>query len=127
MTVEDVKSYGRYFSRLGFKDKLLEVARIAGEQILLPVLRLWYVFCAGTTPVVKKAYIIGALGYFILPLDILPDALGLLGFTDDLAVVLMITKWIDELLTPEIEEKAQAAYHRLTSFPTPKPKSPAVK
>ena len=53
-------------------------------------------------------------GYFILPVDLIPDALGLLGFSDDLGVVLMITKWVSELITPEIEEQAQATYRKLT-------------
>lgn len=114
LSLEDIKSYGKYFSGLKFQDKLREVARIAGEQLLLPVLRLWFVFRSDRTPAVRKAYIIGALGYFIMPLDLIPDALGLLGFSDDLAVVMLITKWVDELLTPEIEAQAQEAYRKLT-------------
>ena len=114
MSVEDIKRYGKHFSELGLKEKVQEVARLAGEQILLPVLRLWYVFRADSTPAVRKAYIAGALGYFILPVDLIPDALGLLGFSDDLGVVLMITKWVSELITPEIEAQAQATYRKLT-------------
>ena len=81
-------------------------------SVLLPVLRLWYVFRADSTPAVREAYMAGALGYFILPVDLIPDALGLFGFSDDLGVVLMITKWVSELITPEIE--AQAHYRKLT-------------
>ena len=114
MSVEDVKKYGKHFSELGLQEKIREVARLAGEQILLPVLRLWYVFRADSTPAVRKAYIAGALGYFILPVDLIPDALGFLGFSDDLGVVLMITKWVSELITPEIEAQAQATYRKLT-------------
>lgn len=113
LTLDQIKRYGKYFSELKLQDKIREVASIAGEQILLPVLRLWYVFRADTTPAVKKAYILGALGYFILPLDVIPDALGLLGFSDDLAVVMMITKWTDELLTPRLELMARETYHKL--------------
>ena len=114
MSLEDVKRYGKHFSELGLQEKIREVARLAGEQILLPVLRLWYVFRADSTPAVRKAYITGALGYFILPIDLIPDALGLFGFSDDLGVVMMITKWVSELITPEIEAQAQATYRKLT-------------
>lgn len=122
LSLEDIKRYGKYFSSLKFQDKLKEVARIAGEQLLLPVLRLWYVFRSDRTPAIRKAYIIGALGYFIMPLDLIPDALGLLGFSDDLGVVLLITKWVDELLTPEIEAQAQEAYRKLTPCLRRRPK-----
>ena len=54
-----------------------------------------------------KLKILGALGYFILPLDLIPDAILGLGFTDDfLALVWAIFK-MRKYITPEIKEKAR--------------------
>lgn len=51
---------------------------------------------------------IGALGYFILPIDLIPDAIPLLGFTDDAAVLIFIIKQlscIDEEVKKQAKEK----------------------
>ncbi len=46
----------------------------------------WYCASDPATPVRVKAILIGALAYFILPADIIPDIIPGLGFTDDAAV-----------------------------------------
>lgn len=114
LSLADIRQYGKYFSELRLRDKIREVARLAGDQLLLPVLRLWFVLRDPGTPHLRKACIVGALGYFILPIDLIPDALGLLGLTDDLAVIMMVSKQVDDLLTPAIEQQALAACRRLT-------------
>ena len=54
-----------------------------------------------------KAIIIGALGYMISPLDVVPDAIPIVGLTDDLAVLLYVLKkvWVD--IDPSIKERAR--------------------
>lgn len=37
------------------------------------------------TPTKMKALIIGAIGYILLPLDLIPDVMPAVGYTDDLA------------------------------------------
>lgn len=53
------------------------------------------------------------IGYFILPLDLVPDALPLIGYTDDVAAVIWGLKSVWENITPEIKEKAR---QRLTRW-----------
>ena len=54
-----------------------------------------------------KAYIIGALGYFILPIDLIPDGiLPVIGFTDDIAVMTLVISMIKDSITPEIKARA---------------------
>ena len=55
-----------------------------------------------------RAYIVGALGYFILPIDLVPDLIAGLGYTDDLAVIAILMKHLKDNLTPEIELRADA-------------------
>jgi len=42
-----------------------------------------------TTPLSARATLLGALAYFIMPIDVIPDFIALLGFTDDAAVLAM--------------------------------------
>jgi uncharacterized membrane protein YkvA (DUF1232 family) len=60
-----------------------------------------------------KAKIFGALGYFILPIDLIPDAIPVAGYTDDLAALVWALKTIWNNITPDIQEQA---YERLTSW-----------
>lgn len=46
----------------------------------------WYCATDPATPVRVKAILIGALAYFIVPADVIPDVIAGLGFTDDAAV-----------------------------------------
>ena len=61
-----------------------------------------------------KAYIIGALGYFILPIDLIPESiLSVIGFTDDIAVMGFVLKLLKESITPEINTKVNAKIQEL--------------
>ena len=46
------------------------------------------------------------MGYFILPLDLLPDLIPVLGFTDDLAAILACIRSVKANITPAIRQKA---------------------
>ena len=63
------------------------------------------------TPVWAKTMIIGALGYFILPVDIIPDIIPIAGYTDDLtalvAAIVSVTFYIDE----DVKQKSKAKLH----------------
>ena len=54
-----------------------------------------------------KLKVLGALGYFILPLDFIPDFILGLGFTDDLAALAWALFTLRKYITPEIERKAR--------------------
>ena len=53
-----------------------------------------------------KAIIIGALGYLISPLDIIPDAIPIAGLGDDLTVLIYVLKkiWVD--VSEDVKKKA---------------------
>lgn len=55
----------------------------------------------------QVSVIVGALGYFILPLDLIPDLVPLLGFSDDLAALVACVKALVSSITPKIKEKAK--------------------
>lgn len=56
-----------------------------------------------------KATLVGALAYFILPIDVIPDALPLIGFTDDAAVLALALKTVGDAIKPAHRDKARDA------------------
>lgn len=60
------------------------------------------------TPASAKAVLLGALGYFVVPLDIVPDLLGAFGYGDDIAVILAAIKAVESSITEAHREKARA-------------------
>lgn len=79
------KDYSSSYSESDLWSKLSKFAKTAGKTLVLNVLILYYAL--PDAPPVDKVIIIGALGYFICPIDAIPDALGPLGYTDDAGVV----------------------------------------
>ncbi len=64
------------------------------------------------TPRHVQAALLGALAYFILPFDFIPDMLPMLGFTDDAAVLATAIRMVAAHITPEHREAARAALKR---------------
>jgi uncharacterized membrane protein YkvA (DUF1232 family) len=72
-------------------------------------------YCAfdHATPIPVKASLVGALAYFVLPFDALPDVFPLLGFTDDAAVLLTALRMVGAHMRPEHRDAARAALARM--------------
>ena len=82
------------------------------------MLTLYYLLQDEQVPVQQKAYIIGALGYFILPFDIIPEAIfSVVGFTDDIAVMTFVLKMVKNNVTPEVKRKVDQKIIELFSDP----------
>ena len=67
------------------------------------------------TPLKVKAVLIGALAYFVLPTDVIPDVLPVIGYTDDAAVLAAAIKLVASHITPEHREAAQRMLARMRS------------
>jgi uncharacterized membrane protein YkvA (DUF1232 family) len=65
------------------------------------------------TPLHVRATLWGALAYFILPFDVIPDYLPLIGFTDDAAVLATAIKMIASHMQPDHREAARRALKKL--------------
>src|SRR6516164_2174614 len=72
-------------------------------------------YCAfdRATPLQVKATLIGALAYFVLPFDFIPDVLPLVGFSDDAAVLITAIKTVAGHMRPEHRTAARAALAQL--------------
>ena len=60
-----------------------------------------------------RAALVGALAYFVMPFDFMPDVLPLLGFTDDAAVLLTALRMVAGHLRPEHRDAARGALERI--------------
>ena len=107
--VHEVQKCGTYYSDNRFWKKVERVAKKVGATVLLPVFTLYYMLQDDKVSLQHKAYIVGALGYFILPIDLIPDGiLPVIGFTDDIAVMTLVLKLVKDSITPEIKARANA-------------------
>lgn len=106
-TPKDIEKYEGHYDEAKLGNKLARVARKAGSKLVYAVLLLYYVLKSPQVSRSDKGKIYGALGYFILPLDILPDFIPLAGYTDDLSAVIWALHIVWKNITPEV--KAQAA------------------
>jgi uncharacterized membrane protein YkvA (DUF1232 family) len=101
------------FSIDGFWSVVRKVARHGGRKLLASALTLFYCLNDAETPAWAKSVIVGALGYLILPLDLIPDAIPGVGFTDDLGVLLGAMVAVVRHIKLEHREKAGALTGRI--------------
>ena len=109
MTINNIHldDYAQYFNDSKLWKKLRKVAKKAGRKAVYYVLVLYYVSRDPAVPTSLKLKVLGALGYFILPLDFIPDVILGLGFTDDLAALAWALFTMKKYITPEIKQKAR--------------------
>ena len=75
------------YSETGFWDKAKKHARSAGEEVMEPALKMYYAALDADTPAWARAAILSALGYFIFPVDAIPDMAPVVGYADDMGVL----------------------------------------
>ena len=80
----------RNLDKTGFLNKLARFAGRLGEPIVRQLYALYYLWDSPHTPRRAKMIIVGALVYFLSPIDSIPDLLGPLGFSDDIAVITLV-------------------------------------
>ena len=102
----DFMKYKDKFSNNGFIDKISRVAKRAGAKLVYVALILYYTLQSDKVSVKDKAVIIGALGYLISPLDVLPDAFPIVGLTDDLTVLMYVLHKVWGDVSDDIKQKA---------------------
>ena len=105
MELPDFMSYANKFSNSEFVEKIARIAKRAGAKLVYVALILYYTLQSDKVSTTDKAIIIGALGYMISPLDVLPDAIPIVGLTDDLAVLLYVLKKVWGNVEPDIKDK----------------------
>lgn len=95
----------------GFWAKL----RRHGKRVpfLADALAAYYCAVDPRTPLQVKAVLMGALAYFVMPADMVPDIVAWLGFTDDATVLYAALRTISPHITDEHRERARTAIDRI--------------
>lgn len=104
--VIEINATERY-SDADFWRKLSRFARKAGREVVEKALWLYYAMQRPETPAWAKRTIVGALVYFLLPFDLVADLAPLVGFTDDLSVLLVAVSTVAAYITPTVKEQAR--------------------
>ncbi len=107
MELPDFMSYANKFSQSEFVEKISRIAKRAGSKLVYAALILYYTLQSDSVSKTDKAIIIGALGYMISPLDVIPDAIPIAGLTDDFAVLIYVLKKVWTDVDPSIIEQAK--------------------
>ena len=85
--MNSMDGYSHLFSEDSFWTKLSRVALKAGRELVERALVLYYCMKDSDTPTWARGVILGALGYFVLPVDAIPDVVPFTGLTDDFGVL----------------------------------------
>lgn len=95
------------------KEFWIKLKRVAAKLPFVEDLLAAY-YCAfdRQTPRHVQAALLGALAYFILPFDFVPDVLPMLGFTDDAAVLATAIRMVASHISPDHRAAARAALQR---------------
>lgn len=108
---QDIQKYGKYYDEGKLTDKLAKAAKKAGIKVIYLALLLYYVLRSPDVSKNDKGKIWGALGYFILPVDLLPDFIPIVGYSDDLAALLWAFYAVSKNITPAIKAQAESKLH----------------
>ena len=97
---QNIESYQTNYSESGLWKKVKSVAKKAGIKTIYMVSLLHYVLKSPDVPLEDKAKIYGALGYFILPIDLIPDFIPAVGYSDDVAALAFALHAVWKNVTP---------------------------
>lgn len=113
MELPDFMQYSNRFSKTAFVEKISRIAKRAGAKLVYAALILYYTLQSDSVSVKDKAIIIGALGYLISPLDVVPDAIPIVGLGDDLGVLVYVLQKVWGNVSEDVKTKAR---ERLTKW-----------
>lgn len=107
MTEYEQNQYRKEFSEEDFWKKISKYAKQAGREVVEKSLCIYYVTRKPETPQWAKATAYGALGYFIAPIDAIPDLTPFIGYSDDLGVLAMAIATLAYYMDDEVKKKAK--------------------
>ena len=104
----DFEKYEDKYSESGLWDKIRKNIAKIGVKVIYQALLLYYVAQSPNCPAKIKAGIIGALGYLISPIDLIPDIMPGIGYADDAAAIATAVALAQIYITDEIKAQAKA-------------------
>lgn len=105
--MNEIEKFEDQYSEQGFWDKLARYAKIAGKEVVEKALLLYYALQEEDAPAWAKATIVASLGYFISPLDAIVDLTPVVGYADDLGVLVLAIAAVSTYINDDVRNKTQ--------------------
>jgi len=102
------EQYAKYYSEDSLWEKIKKFSKAAGVKVIYAVLLLYYAMKDSGVSLKTKLFIAASLGYFIMPADAIIDFTPLIGYSDDLGVLLFALKHVSSAITRAVKEKARS-------------------
>ncbi|GAA0101516.1 hypothetical protein UT300012_22310 [Paraclostridium bifermentans] len=104
--LEDGK-YSEYYEESAFKNKMRDFGSRLSSKALYPAVLLFNLLQDKNTPFEVRGTIIAGLGYFICPIDLIPDIVPVLGMTDDIGALTLAVQLVKQHITDDLEYKTK--------------------
>ncbi|MER2107976.1 MAG: YkvA family protein [Solibacillus sp.] len=104
----------KHYSDKKFLTKIQRVGGKLGKEAMQAAATLFVALKSPDMPKSSKMIVLGALGYFILPVDVITDFLPLVGLTDDVAVIMLALGKVYLSITDEMKEEAATLTEKWT-------------
>lgn len=103
---ESMSKYGKDYGDNKFWNVVKKYGGKIGQDVLGKAFRLYYVLKSKDVPFSVKGIIVGALGYLIMPIDLIPDIVPILGWTDDAAAIALALAQVNSYIDVDVEHQA---------------------
>lgn len=100
------------YTEANFWRKLGHYALKAGLGVVERALYLYYAAQRPETPAWAKTIIYGALAYFIMPIDVIPDFIPIVGYSDDLGALAAALGLVSLYINDEVKQRARQTLQR---------------
>ena len=104
---ENPEAYQNNYDESSFFSKVIKFAKKAWIKLIYLALLLFYTLDSDSLSFKDKITIYGALGYFILPIDLIPDSIPVIGLSDDFSFLIFAYEKVKDNITDEIRTKAK--------------------
>ena len=105
--LSNIQDYIGYYDELELAHKIKSVGKKIGSQVIYYVVIMALLISDSKIPLKVRLVFMAALGYLILPSDLVADIIPAIGFTDDIAFLTYAINNAREYITPEVKNRAK--------------------
>ena len=95
---------------------IINILLTAGRTIAKPALEVLEMAIDPLTPAQARVSLMAALAYLIMPLDLFPDFMPIIGFSDDFVALTAVLSIWSQYMTPAIRIRAEKKLDKLFRF-----------
>ncbi len=114
-----MEEYKKEYSEQKFSNKIKSYAQKMGKDLVYRSFLMYYAFQREDTPAWAKRIILGTLGYVIAPIDFIPDLTPLVGYTDDIKVILFATAYLASYINDDVKKQAEERVNKIFNTEIP--------